>query len=320
VVDNGSTDGSDKELLELLMEQSFVLNRNTSCTIVKFVHLQRNLGFSNGINIALKFISKESKYIMIVNNDVVIYSEYIIDLINFLELLDEVGCIQGKILQWDEATIDSAGCLITEFGDWLKLGYTMPKQYFNVPYLITYSHAVLTICRRDVFTGFLPYFFVFGDDFEFGTRLYAQGFAVLYYPLVVGKHFGSATSKFNRDIAEITTFFKEVGGVAILWIMPIQKLSIIGIILKIFRILMNFINSILQRNKVKARAIIEGIILGLRISAHRSTLYKRFKGISIEPPILKVRMKDIPLLLFPKQRKFLYLTHIKYYIRKHALI
>jgi len=79
VVDNGSTDGSDKELLELLMEQSFVFNRNTSCSIVKFIHLQRNLGFSNGINIALKFISKESKYIMIVNNDVVIYSEYIID-------------------------------------------------------------------------------------------------------------------------------------------------------------------------------------------------------------------------------------------------
>jgi len=320
IVDNGSTDGSNKELLELLMKQGLAFNHDISCTIVKVVFLQRNLGFSNGINIALKFVSKESKYIMIVNNDVVVYSEGIVKLIKFLEHAKRIGCVQGKILQWNETVIDSAGCLITEFGDWLKIGHDISKQYFSTPYLITYSHATLTICRREIFTGFLPYFFVFGDDFELGTRLYAHGFTVLYYPVIVGKHLGSATSKFNKDIAEITAFWKVVGEVAVLWITPIQKPNITAVALKTLRLFMNLINSMFQQDKAKARAIIEGAILGLRLYIHRIALYRALRGVSIEPPILRIHVRDIPVLLLPSRRKALYLIRVIQYVREHALV
>jgi len=291
IVDNGSTDGSNKELLELLMKRGLTFNHDTSCTIVKVVFLQRNLGFSNGINIALKFVSKESKYIMIVNNDVVVYSEGIVKLIKLLERVKRIGCVQGKILQWNETVIDSAGCLITEFGDWLKIGHGISKQYFSTPYLITYSHAALTICRREIFTGFLPYFFVFGDDFEPGTRLYAHGFTILYYPVIVGKHLGSATSKFNKDIAEITAFWRVVGEVAILWITPIQKFNITAVALKAPRLFINLISSMFQQDKAKARAILEGVILGLRLYIHRIALCRVLWGASIEPPILRICVK-----------------------------
>jgi GT2 family glycosyltransferase len=320
IVDNGSTDGSNKELLELLMKQGLAFNHNISCTIVKVVFLQRNLGFSNGINIALKFVSKESKYIMIVNNDVVVYSEGIVKLIKLLEHVKRVGCVQGKILKWSETVIDSAGCLITEFGDWLKIGHGISKQYFSTPYLITYSHAALTICRREIFTGFLPYFFVFGDDFELGTRLYVHGLTVLYYPVIAGKHLGSATSKFNKDIAEITAFWKVVGEVAILWITSTQKPNITAVALKALRLFMNLISSMFQQDKAKARAIIEGIILGLRLYIHRIALYRVLRGASIEPPILRIRVRDIPVLLLPSRRKALYLIRVIRYVREHALV
>jgi GT2 family glycosyltransferase len=228
--------------------------------------------------------------------------------------------VQGKILKWSETVIDSAGCLITEFGDWLKIGHGISKQYFSTPYLITYSHAALTICRREIFTGFLPYFFVFGDDFELGTRLYAHGFTVLYYPVIVGKHLGSATSKFNKDIAEITAFWKVVGEVAILWITPIQKPNITAVALKTLRLFMNLINSMFQQDKAKARAIIEGVILGLRLYIHRIALYRALRGVSIEPPILRIRVRNIPVLLLPSQGKALYLIRVIQYVREHALV
>jgi len=319
IVDNGSTDGSNKKLLELLMKQDFAFNHDVSCTTVKVIFSQRNLGFSNGINVALKFVSKESKYIMIVNNDVVVYSEGIVKLIKLLECVKKVGCVQGKILQWNETVIDSAGCLITELGDWLKIGHGISKQHFSAPYLITYSHAALTICRREIFTGFLPYFFVFGDDFELGTRLYAQGFTVLYYPVIVGKHLGSATSKFNKDIAEITALWKIVGEVAILWVTPHTKPNITAMALKVLRLFMNLISSIFQRDKAKARAIIEGVILGLRLYIHRIALYRALRGVSIEPPILRIRVRDIPVLLLPSRRKALYLIRVIQYIREHGI-
>jgi GT2 family glycosyltransferase len=318
IVDNGSNDGSDRMLLNLLMKQNITFNRDVTC--VKVIFLQRNLGFSNGVNIALKFVSKKSKYIMLVNNDVVIYGDGIVQLIRLLELAKNVGCVQGKILQWNETLIDSAGCLITEFGDWLKIGHGIPKQYFSSSYLITYPHAALTICRREAFVGFLPYFFVFGDDFELGTRLYAQGFAVLYYPVIVGKHLGSATSKFNKDIAEITAFWKVIGEVAILWITPAPKPSIIAMALKVLRLFMSLFDTVFRLDKAKSRAIIKGIILGLRLYIHRVALYRRFRGISIEPPMLRVRVRDIPMLLLPSRRKALYLKRMIRYVREHTLV
>ncbi|MEM4435679.1 MAG: glycosyltransferase [Thermosphaera sp.] len=152
VIDNGSTDSS----------RSFLVNyiKNISeedgfyCSTLKLFLINKNIGFQNAINVAIRLLDSASKYLMIVNNDFVINSHSILSLIRILERVSRIGLIQGKILRWDCTTIDSVGCIITEFGDWLKLGHGMSKSLFDFPLIVSYVHAACFICRREVFSGF----------------------------------------------------------------------------------------------------------------------------------------------------------------------
>lgn len=103
-------------------------------------------------------------------------------------------------------------------------------------------------------------------------------------------------------------------------LLPYNKPNITAVALKALRLFMNLISSMFQQDKAKARAIIEGVILGLRLYIHRIALYRVLRGASIEPPILRIRVRDIPVLLFPSRRKTLYLIRVIRYVRKHALI
>jgi hypothetical protein len=90
--------------------------------------------------------------------------------------------------------------------------------------------------------------------------------------------------------------------------------------LKVLRLFMSLFDTVFRLDKAKSRAIIKGIILGLRLYIHRVALYRRFRGISIEPPMLRVRVRDIPMLLLPSRRKALYLKRMIRYVREHTSV
>lgn len=310
VIDNGSTDSSRSHLINYI--ENISEGSGFYCSALKLLLISKNIGFQNAVNVAIRLLDSASKYLMIINNDLVINSQSIASLIKVLERVPKIGLIQGKILRWDCTTIDSAGCIITEFGDWLKLGHGMSKSLFNFPLIVSYVHAACFICRREAFSGFSPEFFVFGDDFELGPRLYAQGYCCLYYPVNAGRHYGSATSIFNKDVAELTKIWSVIGTTAILRLMNPINLS--WTVLGLLRILLDCLYSILTLNKKRTLGIIFGISLGLRLRLNKYRILKHNIGRSIEVPILKIPLKDLPNLLLQKRRQGYYLKYIVNYI------
>jgi len=188
----------------------------------------------------------------------------------------------------------------------------MPKSLFNFPLIVSYVHAACFICRREVFSGFSPKFFVFGDDFELGPRLYAQGYCCLYYPVNAGRHYGSATSIFNRDVAELTKLWSAIGTTAILRLMNPTNLS--WTVLGLIRVLLDLLYSTLTLNKTRTLGIIFGFSKGLRLRLYKYKILKHNAGRSIEVPRLKIPLKDLPSLLFQKRRQGYYLKYITNYI------
>jgi len=310
VIDNGSTDSSRSFLVDYIKNISE--EDGFYCSALKLLFINKNIGFQNAINVATKLLDSTSKYLVIINNDFVIDGRSIASLIRILERVSRIGLIQGKILKWDRITIDSAGCIITVFGDWLKLGHGMSRSLFNFPLIVSYVHAACFICRREVFSGFLPEFFVFGDDFELGPRLYAQGYCCLYYPVDAGWHYGSATSVFNKDVAELTKLWSVIGTTAILRLMNPTNLS--WTVLGLIRALLDLLHSTLTPNKTRTLGIILGFSKGLRLRLYKYKILKRNAGRSIEVPTLKIPLKDLPNLLLRKRRQSYYLKYITNYV------
>ena len=313
IVDNGSTDSSRKQLISLFN----TVNYSKFCTSVKLILLSRSVGFSNAVNVALKVLSPYSKLVMVVNNDCIINGNGISQLIKILERINIIGCIQGKILQFNDR-IDSAGCVLSELGDWLKIGHGLASQLLTFPYIITYAHAACFLCRRECFKAFSKHFFVFGDDFELGPRLYAKGYIILYYPVVAGVHYGSATALFNKDVAELTRDWSTIGSIAILRLAnSYSARTFYGLCVGIIRTVLELLISFFQVDKQKTRCIIEGVRLGLILIKERGRLIK--SGKSIELPILRVRASYIPLILADRRvRRAYYLKELISYLMKHG--
>ena len=83
VVDNGSTDDSVE----------FVEKNFPKVIIVKS---KVNLGFAGGNN--LGFRKSQGRYILLLNNDTIVTSDFLSKLVKFMEERKDVGIVQPKIL------------------------------------------------------------------------------------------------------------------------------------------------------------------------------------------------------------------------------
>jgi len=315
ILDNGSEDSSFQLILETISD----LSSEITNTLYKVVRLSKNFGFLRAINIGLKLMDKDSKFVMIINNDCIVLPESIPRLIKVLQSIDKIGCLACKISHLkNEDLIDSAGCMLTEFGDWIKVGYSLKKLLFNMPYLVTYPHAALTICRKDVIQeGFISFFKEFADDFELGPRLYMYGYVVLYYPLECCKHYGSATYEFNRELGEERRFWQTIGETAIVRI--VNSLTLRNILLSTLRIILSLIlTTIVKRDKVGTFGIVTGLAVGFKLRLKRLK-EMRTRKTRLDMPLLKIRLRDLPFMFEPKRRRIIYLKAILSYMKRHRL-
>ncbi|MBI5403574.1 MAG: glycosyltransferase family 2 protein [Ignavibacteriae bacterium] len=94
VVDNGSTDGTEE----------FVSKKFPS---VFTLRLEKNLGYSGGLNEGLKYAFGEKKadYALITNNDVKVDSKVISSLVSVAEMKTEIGFVTGKVFYYDNPDV-----------------------------------------------------------------------------------------------------------------------------------------------------------------------------------------------------------------------
>lgn len=181
VVDNGSSDGSFEAI------RSYIGKIGLRAKIIR---CSRNLGFTGGNNIAYQLVSKESKYIVLVNNDAVIYPDSLRAMVEFLDSRPRIGAVQGAIYRYGGGEIDSAGGYLNE----ILLSFHL-KIHPGKPIPITYADGAYCVLKRSALirSGLIDKLFpwetfAFFDDVYLGLKLWSSGFKVYSIPTVVAKH------------------------------------------------------------------------------------------------------------------------------------
>lgn len=191
IVDNGSTDGTDRALQALLSDNA------SKGVDVKFVKLRKNVGFGAANNIGYAHRDSSSKYVALVNSDLAPAHRSLKALVEYMEKHPEAAGVQGKILTWNGNRIDNAGFYLSRSWFPFPRGVMKPAHtkypeasvsYLDGAYSI-YSVAVI----RKIRTFFVEEFFLYGDDYEVGVRLWKSGFALRYCDVIAGRHYRGAT-------------------------------------------------------------------------------------------------------------------------------
>jgi len=188
VVDNGSTDGSEKKLRARLQN-------------VKILQSGSNLGFSGGNNLGIRIaIESGAKYVWLLNNDAVVDPDALAALMNAM-LREPSAAIAGSKIYFhdDPQRIWSAG------GRWRKGGLALrmrgafqPDQgQFDKPCAIGSVSGCSMLVRIEALTriGLLKEeYFLYWEDIEWCARAQEAGYKVLFVPESKVWHRGSAST------------------------------------------------------------------------------------------------------------------------------
>ncbi|MEM0211667.1 MAG: glycosyltransferase family 2 protein [Candidatus Methanomethylicia archaeon] len=193
VVDNGSTDGSFKII------RDFVDKMNVKNKVIK---LDKNLGFCGGNNVAYKARDKDSKYVVLLNNDAVPYKNSLKEIIEVMENMSLLGAAQGTILRYDEKTVDTSGDYIDEiFGVHLLFEgevKTLKKPIYTTYADGAYSFYKVNAIKQSLRSDKLFYDVMFSqyEDVLLGLKLWNNGYKVMSLPFLTAKH--NRSSSFRK--------------------------------------------------------------------------------------------------------------------------
>jgi GT2 family glycosyltransferase len=193
VVDNGSTDGSFEKIRELLEKKSSLRK--------KVIKLSRNLGFTGGNNVGFKARDRDSKYIVLLNNDAIPLDHSLKEHVEHAELRSDIGAVQGIIVDLDNRRVDTAGDMVTELLSCIQVYHGRSPSEVKRAFYISYADGAYSLYRVEAVkkaTGFTDKIFydeMFGyfDDSILGLQLWDSGFKIISFPKVTALHRRSST-------------------------------------------------------------------------------------------------------------------------------
>ena len=188
VVDNISTDKSQKACKEKYPD-------------IKLIQNDENFGYCEGNNIGIR--EAEGDYIIILNPDTIVESNWIEELISAYNKFGE-GLYQPKHLSLNEKTVYmSAGNMLNIFG----FGYAREKgnkdeNQFNKIEEISYASGTCLFTSSAVLKKvglFDPFIFLYHDDLDLGWRASQLGIKSYYVPTSLIYHAESYSLKWNAE-------------------------------------------------------------------------------------------------------------------------
>ncbi len=175
-VDAGSTDGSAD-----LVEHEFPQ-----------VHLERRgmMGIGEAVNVGIATSCGEL-LLLDFNSDEIATPSLLNELVKALESSPDIGAVGGvRLLDSDRQTVDTMGGLILPFGYYPKLGSGRPRSTMpGSPQEVGYLPCMLV--RRELvkrLQGFDESYYLYGEDPDFGARIWRAGYRVLLVPSAVTYH------------------------------------------------------------------------------------------------------------------------------------
>ena len=198
VVDNASVDDSLSKLKEYFKDN------------VKFIASKSNNGFAAGNNQALKIV--DSKYILLLNSDTIVWQDTLEDIYNFMENNPDVGACGCQVLLEDN-TLDKA-CkrsfpnVKNSFFRLFHIPTKSKDDNYNLDdlddtgvYEVDCLTGAFIFTRKKVLDsiGLLDEtFFMYGEDIDLCYRIKKAGWKIIYYGKDKITHFKGASSKKQR--------------------------------------------------------------------------------------------------------------------------
>lgn len=194
VADNGSTDHSVQYLSE-------------NYPTVKLIELNKNLGFAEGYNQALKQIKAD--YFVLLNSDVEVTPHWIEKCMQLFETNEKIAAVQPKILSSEKPHLfeyaGAAGGFIDKFGYPFCRGRMLNQmeadvsQYNQVSPIFWASGACMFV-KADAFRkvgGLDGDFWAHMEEIDLCWRLKSRGYEIWYQPESVVFHLGGGTLSYG---------------------------------------------------------------------------------------------------------------------------
>ena len=190
VADNNSSDNS----VEVLKQQF---------PQVKLILLDKNYGFAEGYNRALKQV--DSKYVVLLNSDVETSPNWLNTMIEHLEKHPETAALQTKILSFTNKSMfeyaGAAGGFIDRYGYPFCRGRILhhlekDRGQYDSPIEIFWATGACLCMRRVDYIeagGLDSYFFAHMEEIDLCWRLIASGKKIFCLPQSVVYHVGGAS-------------------------------------------------------------------------------------------------------------------------------
>jgi len=176
IIDNGSTDDSQQVINKLYAKNGKI----------KIVFNDKNLGYAEGNNVGIKYISNDAKYVVILNNDTLIEEKYwLLNLVEFLEEHDYVGEAQPVILNLDQNPPNLYGYQMNVFGTFFPIIEISDKIINSSQQKYNFCFSALgaaIIVRRDIIDKiglFNERFFLDYEDADLSWRIRLYGYSVV---------------------------------------------------------------------------------------------------------------------------------------------
>lgn len=180
---------------------------------VKIVHLDVDYGLCFFRNLGVQKVGKSSRYLLFLDNDVIVTPHFIKELVETMESDERIGACQGKVVFLDAPhRIQSTGLFIDIAGNAYLRGFEkVDKGQFDYSSEVFYTSGCAMMTRREVFDlvgGFDDLLFFWSDDLDFCWRVRLAGNKVVYVPSAVVYHKGGATRSVVQSQA-FTTYHVE---------------------------------------------------------------------------------------------------------------
>jgi GT2 family glycosyltransferase len=197
VVDNGSTDGSVEQF-------------KAHYPAIKVIENQENLGFAEGNNVGIRAaLQEDTAYILCLNNDTIVDTRFLDELVNIAERDPRVGFAGPKIYYYNylgrgrKDVINSAGVKLN-----MWIGKVWPLgdheidagQYEEIRLVDSLIGSCLLVKTRVITEiGLLdPKFFTYWEETDWCSRGAAAGYTSIYVPKAKIWHKYAASSGSGR--------------------------------------------------------------------------------------------------------------------------
>ncbi|HEY5745967.1 MAG TPA: glycosyltransferase family 2 protein [Chryseolinea sp.] len=151
---------------------------------IKFIRSEKNLGFAGGNNLGIK--ASQGDYIFLVNNDTIMFPDFLEPIVAFMESHPDAGMASPKVLYPDGKTLQYTGAIkISPYtGRGRRLGLLEQDQgQYDSNYKTDLGHGAALIVPRKIIdlVGPMPeLYFLYYEEHDWCEMVKRAGFSMYY--------------------------------------------------------------------------------------------------------------------------------------------